>query len=172
MRPSAEDYKSVPGWCSGAEAAALQAYAAGRRVLEIGTWKGRSTIAMAATAEHIITVDHFRGDDYAGRSNPSEETLQRFGPYLEVIAVCVGDWRIVRQHLDPSRFGLVYYDADHTYEATADFLDWAAPLGKPLAIHDVDNNQNHAGVKKALIERFPNYKLFDRLAVVECELPA
>ena len=172
MRPTLDEYQSVPGWCSDIEAAALQAAADGRRVLEIGTWKGRSTIAMAATAESILAVDHFEGDGFAGKSNPSHETLDRFAPYSEVIAVCVADWRIVRELLDPSRFDLIYYDADHTYEATADFLDWAATLGKPLAIHDVDDNPNHAGVKRALVERFPDFQLFDRLAVVECDSPA
>lgn len=169
MRPSADQYKFVPGWCSDVEATALQAYVTGRCVLEIGTWKGRSAIAMAATARFILAVDHFEGDEFAGISNPSHETLKRFQPYKNVVSLSVGRWQQVVGVLNRSAFDLIYYDADHTYEATSEFFEWAIGYRGTIALHDVDDNPNHAGVKKALVERFSNYKLFDRLAIIKCE---
>jgi len=39
----------------------LQDHARGKMCLEIGSWFGRSTIAMAETAEKVYAVDTFKG---------------------------------------------------------------------------------------------------------------
>jgi predicted O-methyltransferase YrrM len=166
-RPDLNEYLTVPGWCSEIEAKALQDAARGKHVLEIGVWKGRSTIAMAATAASILSVDHFLGDDYAGKADPRIETVSRLRPYQDIVTLCIGKWN--KLPINPSQFGFIYYDADHTYEATKEFLEWiyTYPLPRPIyAIHDVDQNPNHAGVKKALHEFTTIYSLHDRLAIV------
>jgi predicted O-methyltransferase YrrM len=179
-RPSITAYQDVPGWCSDIEAAALQDLVRGKEVLEIGVWKGRSTMAMVATAYSVFSVDHFEGDEFAGASNPSYETLGRFYPYKRIVTLCVGDWKQVLEHVDIHRFDVIYYDADHTYEATKDFLDAVYGYDGKLALHDVDDNPNHAGVKRALHEYITNsrqltatqsptdfYLLRDRLAILK-----
>jgi hypothetical protein len=50
-----------PGFLSEAEAEALAELAKDRVVLEVGAWLGRSTVAMARTAELVISVDPHRG---------------------------------------------------------------------------------------------------------------
>jgi predicted O-methyltransferase YrrM len=166
IRPAKDLYKSVPGWCSDIEAAALQQFSGGKKVLEIGVWKGRSTIAMAAVAYHVLSIDHFIGDNFAGPSNPRQETITRLTSYQSIVSLCVGDWVRIVEYIDLSKFDMIYYDADHTYEATKQFLDIIHGFKGVIALHDVDNNPNHAGVKQALHEYTTDYTLYDRLAII------
>jgi len=171
VRPSFDAYRAIPGWCSDVEAAALQEIAKGKIVLEIGTWKGRSAIAMASTAKHVVCVDTFEGDGFAGPSNPIKQTVDYIHPYKSVISLCSCDWIKFRHLISPSKFGFIYYDADHTYEATRNFLEWMmkyhVDYGIPFGLHDVDENPAHEGVKRALLEYTKHYTLHDRLAIVQ-----
>lgn len=45
------------GWLTPPEAKELQRLAQDRVVLELGAWKGRSTVAMAEVARYVISVD-------------------------------------------------------------------------------------------------------------------
>jgi len=49
------------GWLTDQEAAELARLARGKTVLEIGAYAGRSTVVMATTANHVLSVDHHRG---------------------------------------------------------------------------------------------------------------
>ena len=53
--------KDVRGWLTEEEGQALACLASGKKVLEIGSYCGRSTICMAQTAEHVHAVDTFDG---------------------------------------------------------------------------------------------------------------
>lgn len=52
----------VRGWLHDHEASRLRLMAAGKVVLEIGSYCGKSTIAMAATAKTVYALDWHRGD--------------------------------------------------------------------------------------------------------------
>jgi predicted O-methyltransferase YrrM len=166
-RPSLDAWRSVQGWCSEHEAGALQQIAAGKTVLEVGVWNGRSTIALAATAEHVFAIDHFYGDEYAGRGNPGARTWEAIvnAEARERITLMTGDWQDIFAYLDIGKFDVIYYDADHTYEATRNFLDVASVTNAIIAIHDYDNNPNHAGAKRAVNELFKVVRVVDRLAI-------
>ena len=49
------------GWLSEIEAACLAELATDQLVLEVGAYAGRSTVAMARTAHHVLSLDHHRG---------------------------------------------------------------------------------------------------------------
>ena len=51
----------TPGWLNPEEGKALAELARGNRVLEIGSYCGRSTVCMARTAEHVTACDYFDG---------------------------------------------------------------------------------------------------------------
>lgn len=57
----------VQGFLSDREFRTLRELSAGVSVVEIGCWKGRSTCAIAETAAAVMCVDHWIGDDFAGR---------------------------------------------------------------------------------------------------------
>jgi hypothetical protein len=56
----------VRGWLTEAEGRKLQELAIGKTVLELGSYCGRSTCAMAWTAARIVAVDWDFGDEQAG----------------------------------------------------------------------------------------------------------
>ena len=104
------------GWLLDVEAEALTNLATGRNVLELGSYKGRSTVAMSRTARYLLSVDHHRGDPDAG----SEDTLAEFYEnvkQLENVDFVVGDMAVVLQFLRDNYFDLVFVDGAHDYES-------------------------------------------------------
>lgn len=130
-----------PGWMSDEELAELQRLAAGRMVLEIGTWKGRSACAMAMAGGQVWCLDTFQGDPSTGK----EWTLP--GLLLDAKRLDVVDrlhplvdtWESLLPRLDLSWFDVLFYDAAHdersTYEAGKILLAGARP-DVPVVFHD------------------------------------
>ena len=174
-KPGLHDWETVQGYMDKEEGEELQKLARGKRVLEIGVWKARSTVAMAATANHIVAIDHFKGDGFAGRHNTSHGALTSLcdSGARDWVTLIVGPWPMVIHDLglDLSQFGFIHYDAHHTYEATIESLELLVKVGVPLAVHDYDNNINHAGVRKAVDEVLAKtgrtLRTIRRLAVLE-----
>lgn len=124
----------VPGWLSHCEGKALAELARGKRVLEIGSYCGRSTVCLARTAEHVTAVDYFDG---RGTPEPRDtrkifdETLRRH----ELANVSV-------HHPDddlPGEYDVVFIDGAHDYASVMSNIDKAlshlAPGGL-IAFHD------------------------------------
>lgn len=169
-------YKEVDGWLTDAEAAELQRLAENQVVLEIGTWKGRSTIAMAATARRVIAIDHFYGDGYAGKAFTLPEAVQNIHDkgVRDKVNLCCGSYVDILPHLNMTKFGLVLYDADHTYDATITALRLIVPKvlpGTPVAVHDYEPAA-YPQVVKACQEIISECKgsvtIVDRLGILTC----
>ena len=132
------------GFLGEEEAACLAELAAGKTVLEIGSWYGRSTTAMARTALQVVAVDHFRG----GVDQPGGGTLWTFPGFwkgledrglTDKVLPIVGRFGRVAPILRAYSFGLAFVDADHTYEATIGIGRLAAALVGPggrVVFHD------------------------------------
>jgi predicted O-methyltransferase YrrM len=130
----------VRGWLSEEEGRALARLASGKRVLEIGSFEGRSTICMAQTASLMMAVDPFDG-----RATPLREpTLENFRANLARYApaapveFAVGTSDAVVPGL-PLEYDLVFIDGAHDYRsASLDAALAAAKLapGGALAFHD------------------------------------
>lgn len=84
-RPYPDDDRYPQGWFSWEECDLLAEWARGKLVLELGTYLGRSTVAMARTAKHVVTVDHFQGSPLENWYEPGDyltqtrENLKRYG---------------------------------------------------------------------------------------------
>lgn len=165
------------GWLTANEANELQRLATGKRVVEIGAWKGRSTVVLSEVAEHVISIDHFKGDDYAGRfsvRNHYFESLDRF--QCQNVTTIIADSFEACKLIDSDivRNGgidLFFYDADHTKEATEQALkravDWNCPV---IAIHDYSPAEHFQGVRDAVNEFVKrsgySFHLVDHLAIL------
>lgn len=168
-------WHSIEGWLTHAEGAELQRLAAGRDVLEIGAWHGRSTIAMALTARRVYTVDHFRGDGYTnGAPNITAlfDNLVRHGMDRSV-CVLAGDHRDILPRLRGD-FGMVFYDGDHSESATSFALNWIAGHAPQVVIaaHDYTDAYDHYRDAKVAIDKFAaafgrSIRLVDTLAILE-----
>jgi predicted O-methyltransferase YrrM len=143
-----------------------------RRIIEVGVWKGRSTVLMAHhTRGHIWAVDNFRGSTEDGRPELTEGVVDEQGtykafrrnvhPYRERITLVRMDSRDAALHLFGKHgpaFDFVFIDADHSYEGVKADIDSYLPLvqdGGTLAGHDYGKD-HFPGVTQAVNEAFPN----------------
>ena len=172
---AANDYSWFPEWqgfFSNREGLAYALAAEGRTVLEIGSWKGRSTMFAAATAKQIFAVDTWRGDDYAGRGwfFPEFEQNCREEIIAGRIVPVMCDWRgepLVSEFL--AHHQVVLYDADHAAESVEAFrsmIMWHDL--KYLLIHDCDYAAESEAIQRIAKENWPAVRVSyaDRLAIV------
>jgi hypothetical protein len=123
------------GWLSDAEADELARLAAGCVVLELGAWKGRSTVVLARTAVLVVSVDRhrpFRGNGEV--EDALAEYLANVRP-LENVAAVVGEFAVA-DLFHPDAFGLVFVDGVHDFESVTRDVSRARRFDCPLAVHD------------------------------------
>jgi Methyltransferase domain len=125
-----------PGWLSDQEAEYLAEQARDKLVLEIGAFLGRSTVAMARTATHVVSIDH-----HHGRPEPTVRdylaNLESFGVSDKVTPI-VADFGQAVAFLR-STFGMAFVDAGH--DGISVLRDGRAAylllrIGAPLVFHD------------------------------------
>lgn len=128
--------REIPGWLHPEEGRKLAELASGKRVLEIGSYCGLSTVCLARTAEHVTAVDYFDG-----RSTPNpidtrkafEANIARYG-LTDKVEICNPD-----ETYPLSEYDLAFIDGAHNRESVeadiARALSVLAPGGL-LAFHD------------------------------------
>lgn len=135
-------WKHCRGWLTEAEAAELARLADGKVVLEVGTFCGRSTVAMA-DALRIACVDPFT--EYSGvegMENTLDEAMENFhaAGIDDKVQVNVGSQDEILPQMDLGDVEFVFYDADHSEVATAQGIRLLYESGLPetavIAFHD------------------------------------
>jgi nitrogen regulatory protein PII-like uncharacterized protein len=121
------------------------AAACSESVLEIGTWKGRSTAALAAGCSgRVVTVDHFQGSPSEVETDQAEALTNDL--FAEAVTNLCGfvNVEILRmssmeagERLAEERFDMVFIDGEHTEEAVRMDLDlWGGSASRLLCGHD------------------------------------
>lgn len=166
----------VGGWLTETEGRILAEVAEGKRVLEVGSYLGRSTICLAQKAKSVDCVDPFDG-----RATPEPkpcrekfaENLRRHNQAHKITAH-VGTFSDVAPHLWAG-FDFIFIDGDHRYESVKADIENALRLLKPggvLAFHDYDRPGDE-GVTQAVDELIGGgAKLFARVDHVAFVRPA
>jgi SAM-dependent methyltransferase/predicted O-methyltransferase YrrM len=147
--------EGVQGWLTDAQAARLGAAAAragpGARIVEIGSYHGRSTIVLARAAPEaeVVAIDPHAGNDrgprqWTGTADEGEADNRAFRANLERAGVA----ERVRHVRRPSQDALervegpvdvLYVDGAHRFApASADIARWGARVapGGTLLVHD------------------------------------
>lgn len=130
----------VAGWLTEAEGAELAELAAGKHILEIGSYCGRSTICLAQKAISVHAVDTFdgRATDLPGNTlRTFQENVRRFGVGDRVSPVKGTSSQVVPGL--PQVFDVVFIDGAHDYESVRTDTRLAISVLKPgglLAFHD------------------------------------
>jgi predicted O-methyltransferase YrrM len=145
------------GWLTEDEARELRRLAKGKTVLELGAWKGRSTVAMAGVAKYVVSVDRHQGIEEEGGSDSLPDYLKSVR-ILSNVAIVVADFsRFCPLLCD--YFDLAFVDGDHDTESVArdtlTALDHVSPSGI-LAFHDWDFDSVRDGVQRVLGSRAPH----------------
>jgi SAM-dependent methyltransferase len=123
------------------EARLLAELADGKIALELGSWFGRSTIALASTARVVHAVDSHGGDTHTGPLSTLAafmRNLRRYG-VRERVVVHIGDVEDVAAILAPASIDVVFVDGLHTREAVERDARILLPLvraGGAIAFHD------------------------------------
>jgi hypothetical protein len=120
----------VPGWLTRAEAELLWSAVTGKRVLELGTAAGRSTVSMAQGAARLVSVDVTDQAEAA-------EWVRRYGA-ADRVRFERGDAAEVCGRL-AERFGVALIDTGHDAASVARDIGAALRLLEPgglLAFHD------------------------------------
>lgn len=156
--------QSIQGWLLAKEAESLKKFALEQQersdcdLLEIGPWKGRSTLAIASvlTGDHRLwTIDHFCGSPEHQRGQRfyrSPRYTRRGGLWIypelieNIVAFDMQDKVIVlpldsklAAYVVDDNFCFVYIDGDHSYEGiSADWNLWSSHLeiGGVCLFHD------------------------------------
>jgi predicted O-methyltransferase YrrM len=139
------------GWLSNQEATELQRLATGKTVLELGAWKGRSTVVLAQVARYVVSVDRHQGI-------PEREGVESLPDYLvnvrglDNVAIVIAQFdRIVP--LFDSFFNLCFIDGSHdeqsVYEDAMMAMEHTDGYGT-IAFHDFDMDSVKKGVLRAM----------------------
>lgn len=156
----------------------------GQAVVELGSYKGKSTAYLAAGAGnvHVYAVDPWdqqpppgtNGQDFYRFADPA--TRARFDEQLESVGLRSAVQAIqgysadVAATYDGPPVGLLYVDGDHTEAGVAgDVAAWWPHLANPAVIvfDDYDSRPVNAGVAIVVtrLERHVAVKFADRLAI-------
>lgn len=101
------------------EHAFLAQLAAGKTVLEVGSWHGGTLAAMAAAAHEVHSIDWHQGMDER-KPQPDADTLLHLWAHVRAIpnvVLHVGTTEQVAPCLRSRYFDLVFIDGTHSHEA-------------------------------------------------------
>jgi predicted O-methyltransferase YrrM len=136
----------VDGWLTVEEGRALAELAKNKRVLEIGSYCGKSTICMARTAKWVMAVDPFDGS-----ATPKPQgTLEKFKKNIKDRCLenrvdwYAGTLESIKFHrmsrfLEGRPFDLAFIDGDHGHDAVSSDIANVLPLLADdglIAFHD------------------------------------
>lgn len=131
----------VRGWLLECEGRKLAELASGKRVLEIGSFCGRSTVCIAQTAESVVCIDPFTGAGTSDRRDTLaefEHNITSFG-VGEKVEAFQGTTGEIAPGLPSDSFDLVFIDGAHDFNSISLDVAAAERLLKPgglIAFHD------------------------------------
>jgi predicted O-methyltransferase YrrM len=163
-------WMDIPGWLTEEEGNELARLATGRLVLEIGSYCGRSTVAMAATAKVIVSIDPH--DSSTTEPHPPIQTLDIFQRNIAGLPVIpfLGRIEQFEPYLVPNSFDMVFVDADHSYDACLRDIAAAERVvrdGGVIAVHDYGmwRDAHLLGVTRAVDKVWTTFSVVGSLAV-------
>jgi MMP 1-O-methyltransferase len=176
--PTLEDICELPGMLTRAEVECLfrlgQFNERDGVIVEIGSWKGKSTAALgrgaaSAHADKVYAIDPHRICPEEGYFEDTEAeflaNLQRVGVHNHVVPMIMTSEEASRGWNHPVR--VLWIDGDHRYEAAKlDFTLWEPHLveGGIVAMHDTIRKR---GPKRVLWESVFRSGRFQEIAIVD-----
>lgn len=137
------------GWLPDDEVEELQRLAKDKWVLELGAWKGRSTVALSEVANYVVSVDRHQG--IPGHGLSLQEYLLAVRD-LPNVAIVVADFSYFCPFLSDC-FDLVFIDGDHDADSVARDTQTAlehVTVAGMLVFHDWDFESVREGAQRVL----------------------
>lgn len=164
-------WNNIEGWLSNIESEELQKLAKDKKVLEIGSYCGKSTVCMSQTAKYILAVDPHDGITTSVPKNTLPIIIENIKNSLCSVNIVVGKIEDFGHTIKDESFDFVFVDGDHSYEACLRDIKLALRLVKDgdfIAVHDyLSPYQKHDGVKLALRNITQNIRKIDTLGIIQ-----
>lgn len=169
---------TVDGWMAEAELEYLASLAERSQcILELGSWRGRSSSALAANTKGIVvctdtfqgSVEHhqmLQGKPTSGLWFEFQQNTSRYDNIWPLHANSLAAAKIISK--GPMRFDLIFIDASHDYDSVkADIEAWQPLLapGGILCGHDA----YRWGVKAAVKQLIPRHRIVDNTSIWSTE---
>lgn len=165
-------FPRVEGFFTDCEGVALARLCRDATLLEVGSWKGRSTVfAATGGAARIVCVDTWQGDTYTGPGNFWPEFRTNVDTYTapgRVVPV-VGRFQAVLDYVNVAAFDVLHYDADHDDQPTVAALEVFAARCSPDAVivcHDANYPNVRRIVDGVAADMGRAVSIVDRLAIL------
>jgi SAM-dependent methyltransferase len=146
------------GWLAPDEADELRRLAAGKTVLELGAWKGRSTVVMAEVARYVVSIDRHQGIPEVGDEDSLPDYLDAVRG-LPNVAIVVSTFKEFLPLLGVV-FDVAYIDGNHDSNSVEEdtllacqHLYYSSGI---LIFHDWDFGSVREGVRRAIGLREPD----------------
>lgn len=159
------------GWLSAREADKLAELADGGVVLELGAWKGRSTVALASTARYVVSIDAHK---------PFVSFLERYDEdslptYLDNVRKLPNVGIVIAQFsfaitFDVRAFDLVFVDGLHDKTNVTNDAMLVSRFDAVVAFHDWGKYQVEEAVRRLNLYDEPD-EIVDTLAVFNRSKP-
>lgn len=175
----AHQFNNIDGWLNSVEGGMLYLYAISDlpgRIVEIGSWKGKSTCWLAQAVkdsgkkDKVIAIDHFKGsEEHQKLPNFTGDTYKDFlknlrrndlhdfvEPFVDTSMNMLKKWS--------GSIGLLFIDGSHKYEDVRDdFKGWSQfiPIGGTVILDDTNNWQGPKAVRAEFIDGNPKWRSFD-----------
>lgn len=160
-----KNWKDVEGWINTQEISILQQLAKDKICLEIGSYKGKSSVGIAEVAKEVFCVDTFSADGSGQNQHENTLTLNEFTENTKGysnISPCVGNSKIMVPLFEDNKFDFIFIDGDHSYEGVKNDILVCWPklkIGGIMAFHDYKwDGFNDGGPKKAIDGFFKDHK--------------
>lgn len=159
--------EDIDGWMSKTELRLLGDFASqSKDVVEIGSWKGRSTKALLNSCKgKVYAIDNWQGSVNqltaigAFLKDVYKEFMDNVGSYPNLV-VLRGDSVDIANRFNGDKVDMIFIDAGHSYEeCKSDIEAWLPKCNKFICGHDYQ----FAGVKKAVNEKFSNINVTDTI---------
>ena len=143
----------------------LQSLAKGKVVLEIGSWKGKSTVCLAEVASHVYACDPHTSYNaqLLGNELVSLDSFKENTKGYDNITLLLGTSEEMVPPLRNEFFDFVFIDGCHSYPSVKLDIELSFPKlkkGGVMAFHDWGwNGTKDGGVIRAVEERFLNIDL-------------
>ena len=161
--------EGLDGWMGQNELAILKQLASeSKSVVEVGSWKGRSTKALLESCKgKVYAVDHWKGSNTdlsclaAHKNDIYAEFMKNVGNYPNLV-VLKGESTEMAKQFNGNNADMVFIDADHTYEGCkADIEAWLPKCNKFICGHDY--NLDFPDVVRAVTEKFKTVNKVDSI---------
>ena len=142
---------TIKGWMSEIELDFLNTKASEmNKVVELGSYLGRSTVALADGCKKLIAIDNWEGSEGLDMDGTEfKQFLENIKPYNN-IEVIRGYSLEVGKYFE-HKVDMVFIDADHTYDAVkADIAMWKPKANKLICGHDYDIDSVKRAVDESL----------------------